>query len=253
MTAHPPLLRDKRIAVMGSGSGLGLAVARAAEAAGAEVLGIDREARFDHLAELYRLDPGDPASVDALAQALPDDLDGLALFPALPDGPPARQLAHGLAAPKRLAALLAPRLAPGAGIVVRGATADANRTGALAAIRAGASLAPGDCDAFAERWSLNAEPTRTPRLIGWAMTAWAQSRAVAWPGLRVNAVIPAAPDGRLPLALAADLGLDAGDGASIAARAAIFLLSDLAQGLTGASLAADGGLSAQTQTRLEGL
>ncbi|MBN8292089.1 hypothetical protein JI664_08950 [Rhodobacter sp. NTK016B] len=253
MTAPLPLLRDKRIAVMGSGSGLGLAVARAAEAAGAEVLGIDAEARFDHLAELYRVDPGDPASVDALAQALPDDLDGLALFPALPDGPPARQLAEALAAPKRLAAMLAPRLPKGAGIVVRGATVDKARPGALAAIRAGVSLQPGASETFAATWALDTEPTGTARLIGWAIAAWALGRAQAWPSLRVNAVIPAQPDGRLPLARAAELGLDAGEGAAIAARAAIFLLSDLAQGLTGASLAADGGHSAQIQTRLEGL
>jgi enoyl-[acyl-carrier-protein] reductase (NADH) len=38
-----------------------------------------------------------------------------------------------------------------------------------------------------------------------------------------------------------------------AAQAAVFMFSALAAGMTGSALAADGGLSAETQTSLEGL
>lgn len=251
MAPLPPLLHGRRIAVLGSASGLGLAVAGACAAAGAEVLGIDSTPRFDHLAEFYRADLDDPAAMDAVAAALPEGLDGLALFPALPEGAPARQLAQALAAPRRLAGQMAPRLAPGGALLLRGTAGDGDRAAHLAAIRAGAALKPGDAAAFAARWGLDAEPGRTPRLIGWALQAWALAHATRWPGLRVNTLIPAAPDGRLPPAQA--LGQDPATGAALAARAAVFLLSDLSQGLTGASLAADGGLSATMQTRLEGL
>lgn len=253
MQAMPPLLTGRKIVVLGSSRGLGLTVSAACAAAGAEVLGVDDVARFDHLAELYRTDPGDPAAMDAVAAALPDAIDGLALVPAVTDSAPAVQLAQALAAPLRLAALIAPRLAPGAAVVVRGAPPATDRPASLAAIRAGIALRAGDSAGYAERWGLTAEPTRTPRLIGWAMQAWAMAHAHAWPGVRVNALIPATPDGRLPPALVAATGTEAAHGAKLAARAALFLLSDLSQGLTGAALAADGGLSARMQTRLEGL
>lgn len=248
-----PLLAGKRIAVLGSASGLGLAVAAAAEAAGAEVLGIDGAARFEHLSALYRIEPGETGAAEAVAAALPEGLDGLALLPAMPEGPPARQLAEALALPRLLGDLMGPRMAPGGAILVRGAGDDAQRAGALGAIRAGVSLRPGQGAAFAARWGLDTEPTGTPRLIGWAMQAWAMGRATRWPRIRVNALLTAAPDGRLPTAQAAALGLDPSAGPALAARAAVFLLSDLAAGLTGASLAADGGAGAQLKTSLEGL
>ena len=186
MSGMPPILHGRRVAVLGSGQGLGLAVAAAAEAAGAEVLGVDAQARFDHLSALYRADPADPAAMDAVAAALPDGIDALALFPPLPDGDPARQLAAGLAAPLRLAALLAPRLARGGAIVVQGAAPAPDRADSLAAIRAGGALRPGGAAAFAAAWGLTAEPARTPRVIGWAMQAaipicW-RTAPPPWPG-----------------------------------------------------------------------
>lgn len=248
----PTLLMGRRIAVLGSGSGLGLAVARAAEAAGAEVLGIDPDPAFAHVAELYRADPGDGAAMEAVAAALPEGLDGLALFPDL-SGDPARVLAQGVMGPRLLAEALAPRLAPGAAIVARAAPATPERTQALPMIRAALALRPDGLAPFPARWGLDAEPGKALALAGWAMAAWVMARAHAWPGLRVNAVAPAAPDGRLPPALAARMGRPEAEGAEIAARATLFLLSGPAQGLTGAVLAADGGLQAQIQTSLEGL
>jgi NAD(P)-dependent dehydrogenase (short-subunit alcohol dehydrogenase family) len=251
-TIPPTLLSGRRVAVLGSGGGLGRAVAAAAQAAGAEVTGIDPRASFAHLDTLIRADLTDPAAIDAAAAALPDGLDALALFPDLPGTDPAAVLAHGVIAPLRLAQALAPRLAPGAAIVLRGAL-EMGRDGHLPAIRAARALRTGDLPAFVSRWGLDAEPARAPLLAGWALQAWALARAAAWPGLRINTVIPAAPDGRLPPAQAAALGLAEGDGTTLAARAALYLMSPLSQGLTGAGIAADGGLSARLQTGHEGL
>jgi len=248
----PTLLQGRRIVVLGSASGLGRAVARACEVAGAEVLGVDGAAVFDHLAALYRTDLTDPAAMDAVATALPEGIDGLALFPALEGLAPAQTLAQGLLAPRHLTEALAHKLVPGGAIVARAAPPHAAWAASLAQVRAAAALRRDDLDAFVTRWGLDAEPTLAPRLVGWGMLAWVMANRWTWSaqGLRVNALTPASSDGHLPPAVSVHT---TADGADIVARAAVFLLSGLSQGLTGANLAADGGLSAQIQTRLEGL
>jgi len=248
----PTLLTGRRVAVLGSGGGLGRAMAAAARAAGAQVLGIDPRAAFADVDALYRFDPADTDAPQALAAALPEGLDALALFPDLTALDPAATLEQGVTLPIRLAQALAPRLTPGAAIVARAASGP-ERDSHLAAIRAACALRPGEGPGFAERWGLRAEPGRAPLLAGWAMGAWALSRATRWPGIRVNAIAPATADGRLPPASAAALGLAEGEGPLIAARAALILMSPLTQGLTGACLAADGGQAAQMQSVHEGL
>lgn len=253
MQTLPPLLTGRRIAVLGSASGLGLAVAAACNGAGAEVLGIDSVARFDHVTTFYKTEPGDPLAMDAVAGALPDGLDGLALFPAMGDGTDG--LAAALAAPKRLAELMAPRMAQRGAIVACAAPVTGAWGASLGLIRAAAALRPGDEAEFAVRWSIAVEPALGARAIGWGMLAWVMAHRWTWAaqGIRVNALTPAEPNGFLPPAIAAARGLDAADGPRLVAQAALFLLSSLSEGVTGANLAADGGASAQTQTSLEGL
>jgi NAD(P)-dependent dehydrogenase (short-subunit alcohol dehydrogenase family) len=251
LAAIPPtLLAGRRIAVLGSGGGLGRAVARAAQAAGAEVLGIGAQPVFDHVSAFYRADPGD---MQAVAAALPEGLDGLALFPDLTASEPAQVLAQGVIGPRLLAHALAPRMARGASIVVRAAPMGDDWAATLSMIRAAMALRPDDLAGFVPRWGLAAEPTRAPRLAGWAMGAWAMANRWTWAGVRVNALTPATPDGRLPPAIAAQLSRAEGDGPDLAAQTAVFLLSALSQGLTGANIAADGGMTAQMQTSLHGI
>ena len=100
-----------------------------------------------------------------------------------------------------------------------------------------------------------AEPALTPRLIAWAMEAWVMQHRWSWApqGPRTACLVTASLDGRLPPHIAAARGLEAGMGQHQAAQEAVFMFSALAAGMTGSSLAADGGLSAETQTSLEGL
>jgi NAD(P)-dependent dehydrogenase (short-subunit alcohol dehydrogenase family) len=251
----PPLLPGRRVVVLGSGGGLGRAVALTAEAAGAEVLGVDEARVFDGLAALYRADLADPAALDAAAAALPEGIAALALFPDPGAGDAASVLARALVAPRRLAEALAPKLAPGAAIVARGAPPHAAWHEALAETRAAAALRWEDVAGFVTRWRLDAEPARAVRTAGWGMLAWVAARRWTWAarGVRVNALTPAAPDGRLPPEVAAARGVEAGRGTEDAARAALFLMSDLSVGLTGANVAADGGLSARISAQLDGL
>lgn len=251
MAPMPPLLAGRTVAVLGSSQGLGRAVAAACAASGAEVLGIDSTPVFDDLAAFYRFDPADPLAMDAVAAALPEGLDGLALFPAQPAGVAA--LGPALAAPKQLAALVAPRMAPGGAVVVRAAPRTGDWAGALGLVRAAMALRPGAEAGFAATWDMAREPSRAAQAVGWGMLAFAMAQAWAWPGVRINALVPAAPDGRLTPQVSAARGLDAAEGPALAAQAAVFLLCPLSAGLTGAVLAADGGLSARIQTSLEGL
>lgn len=252
---QPALLSGKRIAVLGSASGLGLAVARALDAAGAEVHGIDDERGFEGVAAFYRADLTDADAIAATAHALPEGLDGLALFPALPGGGPRDVLAHGLLAPRLLAASLAPRLGHGAAIVLRGAPVTGHWADCLPETRAAMALRHDGVERFVAQWGLALDPARTARTVGWALAGFAMAQRWAWAGqgVRINALSPASPDGRLPPEIVAATGQEAAAGPHHAASAALFLLSDLSRGLTGAVLAADGGLSAQTMCRLDGL
>lgn len=251
----PPLLAGRQVVVLGSGSGLGRAVALAAEGAGAEVLGIDDRRAFDGLTALYQADLADPAALDAAAAALPEGIDALALLPDPGAGDPASVLARALLAPRHLALAAMPKLAPGAAIVTRAAPPHETWAGSLARTRAAAALRWDDLAGFVQRWGLTAEPALAPRIAGWGMLAWAQAHRWTWAArrIRVNALTPAAPDGRLPPAISAARGVEAGAGSTGAANAALFLMSDLSAGLTGANIAADGGLSAQILTQLDGL
>lgn len=251
----PLLLAGKRVVVLGSGSGLGQAVARYAETAGAEVLGVDDRKVFDGLAALYHADLHDPAALDAAAHALPDGIDGLALLPDPGTGGPQQTLARALLAPRHLARALAPKLAHGAALLACGAPPHGTWRAQLGETRAAAALRWDDLDGFAARWGLLAEPDRTTRTAGWAMLAWVMAQHARWAdrAIRLNALTPASHDGRLPPDIVAASGQDAASGTDTAARAALFLLSDLSQGLTGANLAADGGLCARIMTSLDGL
>jgi NAD(P)-dependent dehydrogenase (short-subunit alcohol dehydrogenase family) len=250
-----PLLTGKRVLVLGSGSGLGRAVALAAEAAGAEVLGLDDRKSFDGVSALYRADLTDPAALEAAVAALPDGIDALALLPDPGEGGPETVLARALLAPRHLAEALAPRLAANASIVARAAPPGAGWAAALSETRAAMALRWDDLPGFVARWGLNAEPARALRTAGWGMLAWVMAQRLRGAGrsLRLNAITPAAPDGRLPPAAVAASGQDAAAGTAQAAAAALFLMSDLARGLTGANIAADGGLSARITSSLDGL
>lgn len=256
MSNLPPLLPGKRIAVLGSAGGLGLAVAEAASDAGAEVIGIDAVAGFAHVSEFFHVDPGDLGAIERLIALLPEGLDGLCLFGEPGAAMRADQaVLRCVAGPTRLAEGLAARMAPGAAIVTQGAPHTPERDAHLALIRAALALRPETAQGFGARWGLEAEPHLVAKTIGWAMAAWAMRHRWTWAARqqRTACVITATPDGRLPAQIAALRGAEGARGQTEAAQAAIFVLSDHSAGLTGAVLTADGGLTAQIQTTLDGL
>lgn len=237
-------VHGKRIAVLGSNSGLGLAVARDLALAGASVIGIDAHPVYDHLDSFLRADPRAAGLMVDVAAALPEGLDGLALFPRL-EGGVAEVIAQGITAPLTLARALAPRMGAGAVIVTRAYGPHAERGRHQAAVRAALALRAGGEADFATLWNLQAEPVWAPRIAGWANLAFVQRQGL---GPRLNAVTPARPDGHFD-ALAHPV---AQSGPEVVAQAVTYLLSDRARGVTGANLAVDGGRSARIEAALLG-
>lgn len=251
----PGLLRAKRIAVLGSARGLGLAVAQAAEAAGAEVHGIDNERRFEGLAAFYQADISDASALSAVAAALPEGLNGLVACPDLDALAPKETLVLGLLAPRVLSEAVAPRMAQGASLVLRGAPLTPQWTEHLSEIRAAMALRHEDAGEFVTRWGLHLDPARTVRTVGWGLLAWVMAHRWrhAARDIRMNVFSPASPNGRLPPEIVSARSHDAATGITDAAQAALFLLSDMSRGMTGANLAVDGGMSAQALCRADGI
>lgn len=254
------LLTGKRIAVLGSSTGLGRSVVTALARAGASVTGIDATPVHDGLDSFLHADPADGGLMVDVAAALPDGLDGLALFPHIA-GDPARVLTQGVTAPLTLARALTPRMGQGASIVTRAFGAHADKARHLGAVRGALALRVGDEAAFAKRWGLLGEPVWAERIAGWANLAFAQDIGQ---GPRRNTVSVGRMDGHFdsvpPMGMGRDMmvaghdtGGDAtGCGPDVVAQAVVFLLSDLARGLTGVNLAADGGRSARIEAVLGG-
>ena len=112
------LVKGKRIIVTGSSSGIGWETCRILSEQGAEVLGIDLNKNFDHVEEFYRADLSDKATIDALIDVLPDDIDGLVNNAGLPPTQNASLLLKvNLIGLKHLTYGMIPKLADGASIV----------------------------------------------------------------------------------------------------------------------------------------
>ncbi|SON98661.1 hypothetical protein XFF6970_240050 [Xanthomonas citri pv. fuscans] len=81
-------LQSKTIVVTGVASGIGAEVARLARFHGAKVIGVDRTPVQMTLHGFHQADLGDPASIDALVKALPDQIDALANIAGVPGTAP---------------------------------------------------------------------------------------------------------------------------------------------------------------------
>lgn len=111
-------LQNKTIVVTGVASGIGAEVARLARFHGATVIGVDRTPVQMSLHGFHQADLGDPASIDALVQALPARVDALANVAGVPGTAPLEVVARvnylGL---RHLSQALLPRMTPGGSII----------------------------------------------------------------------------------------------------------------------------------------
>jgi NAD(P)-dependent dehydrogenase (short-subunit alcohol dehydrogenase family) len=261
------LLAGKTVVVTGSASGIGLETARLCAAMGARVLGVDVTKAFDHVDELYRADLSDPRAVDALVEALPEGIDGLANVAGLPPtAPPARVLAVNYWGLKRLTEGLAEggKLAAGASVVNLASLAGIGWPEARAAIRDAWEVPMEGIDAFADRHGIGAEGGRSYFFSKEALIAWTLRDRWRWRdrGIRMNAVSPGPVETPILADFVATLGprveedmrvMDRPGRPDDVAPVVAFLLSDMSRWLRGAELHADGGMASHILCGRHGL
>jgi NAD(P)-dependent dehydrogenase (short-subunit alcohol dehydrogenase family) len=241
-------LRDKTVVVTGAASGIGAAVAALAEHEGAKVIGLDRNATGGQLV----VDLEVPASIEAVADALPERIDALLNVAGVPGTlPPATVLAVNFLGLRHLTELLRPRMVGGA--VVSVASTAGAQWGAVAVeideLLASRSMAEG-----LEWYAESAPKMPAYNFSKAALIRWTMGVAFSWrsEGPRVCTVSPGAVDtpilgdfresmGPVLGAITQLLGRD-GRPEDIA-PAVCFLAGESARWINGVDLVVDGGFS----------
>lgn len=259
------LVKGKRIVVTGSSSGIGWETSRILAEQGAEVLGVDVNKNFDHVEEFYRADLGDPRTIDALVDALPDDIDGLVNNAGLPPTVDASLLLRvNLIGLKRLTYGLIPKLADGASIVNVASLAGHGWPNAVDAIKASENLDFHNVDAFVARWKVSSEGGRSYFFSKEALIVWTMQNRWTWRdrGIRINAVSPGPVDTPILPDFVQTLGeraredrdtMDRPGTPEDIAPVIMFLLSDMTEWIRGFNIQADGGMASNLTLRAHGL
>ncbi len=259
------LLKGKKIVVTGSASGIGLEIARIAAAQGATVLGVDVTKSFEHVEELYRADLSDKRTIEALVEALPSGVDGIANNAGLPPTRPAdKLLAVNLVGLKYFTELMIPKLNDGASIVNVASLAGFGWPQAVDAIRASADLDFDDIPTFIDRWGVSNEGGRSYFFSKEALIVWTMQNRWTWRdrGIRMNAVSPGPVNTPIIGDFLETLGARAEEDARVMDRpgeatdiapVVAFLLSDMTSWIRGTNIPVDGGMSSNILCGMHGL
>ena len=112
------ILKGKKIIVTGCSSGIGWETAKDIKKLGGTVLGVDLNMTTDNVDEFYKADLSDKMTIEALVDALPSGVDGIANIAGVPPTAPAELvLKVNLVGLKYFTELMVPKLADGASIV----------------------------------------------------------------------------------------------------------------------------------------
>jgi NAD(P)-dependent dehydrogenase (short-subunit alcohol dehydrogenase family) len=259
------LLQGKKIIVTGTSSGIGYETARLLTSQGATVLGVDLNKSFDHVEEFYKADLGDKRTIEALVDALPNGIDGIANNAGLPPTAQARKvLAVNLVGLKYFTNLMIPKLNTGASIVNLASLAGFGWPQAVDAIKAVDDLDFDNIDAFMSRWNVTNEGGRSYFFSKEALVVWTMQNRWTWRdrGIRMNSVSPGPVDTPILKDFLETLGARAEEDARVMDRpgtpadiapVVAFLLSDMTSWIRGANIPADGGMSSNLLCNIHGL
>jgi NAD(P)-dependent dehydrogenase (short-subunit alcohol dehydrogenase family) len=249
------MLKDKTIIVTGSASGIGYQTARHLTAQGATVLGVDLNKNFDHVEEFYRADLSDQRTIEALVEALPDNIDGIANIAGLPPTAPAEMvLKVNLVGLKYFTQLMIPKLSEGASIVNLASLAGFGWQQSVEAIRAGENLDFDNVPDFAARWNISNEAGRSYFFSKEALVVWTMKNRWTWrdQNIRMNSISPGPVDTPILKDFLETLGSRAEEDARVMDRpgtpvdiapVVAFLLSDMTGWIRGTNIPVDGGMS----------
>ena len=251
--------------VTGSSSGIGWETARILSEQGAEVLGVDLNKNFDHVEEFYRADLSDAATIHALADVLPDGIDGLVNNAGLPPTKPANLLLKvNLIGLKRLTLALIPKLNDGASIVNVASLAGFGWQNSIDAIKAAERLDFHNVDDFVARWAVSSEGGRSYFFSKEALVVWTMQNRWTWRdrGIRMNSVSPGPVDTPILGDFLQTLGARAEEDRRVMDRPGtpediapiiMFLLSDMTSWLRGTNIHSDGGMASNLLCNMHGL
>lgn len=259
------LLKGKTIIVTGTASGIGLETARLCTKLGATVLGVDLTKRFDHVEEFYRADLSDPRTIDALVDALPSGIDGIANIAGLPPTAPADKVLNvNLFGLKRFTLGMIDKLADGASIVNLASLAGFGWQQSIEAIGASQHVDMDALGPFMKRYQITNEGGRSYFFSKEALIAWTMQNRWTWRdrGIRMNTVSPGPVDTPILGDFLQTLGARADEDARVMDRpgkpedvapVVAFLLSDMTAWIRGTNIPVDGGMSSNILCEMHGL
>jgi len=257
-------LQGKRIIVTGAASGIGAETAKQLKAAGAGVIGMDRNTPEADVDEFIRADLSDPAAIDAAAAAVGGEVNGLCNVAGLPPTagrvPVMRVNVLGL---QRLTGALTGKLSDGASIVNVASLAGTGWPEAVEQIKGWQANGNFDnVDAVCEE--LGIDDVRSYFFSKEVLIVWTMQNRWTWRdrGIRMNCVSPGPVETPILPDFLATLGERAEEDMRLMDRpgtprdiapAIVFLCGDDSAWIRGANLHCDGGMSSHIYTEMNGL
>jgi NAD(P)-dependent dehydrogenase (short-subunit alcohol dehydrogenase family) len=258
------MLKNKTIIVTGVSSGIGQETAKQAKAAGATVIGVDRNAPNIPLDAFHQVDLMDERALGALIEALREvKADGLANIAGVPPTAPAEIVVSvNLVALKKLTLGIVDSLNDGASIVNLASLAGIGWEAEIDKIAASNDLTHQGVAEFCVTHGITAQNSYF--FSKQALVAFTHENRWTWRdrGVRMNAVSPGPVDTPILGDFLETLGERAEEDARIMDRpgnpgdiapVVNFLLSDGSTWLRGINIACDGGMRAHIDATSNGL
>lgn len=258
------MLTGKTIIVTGVSSGIGQETAKQVKAAGARVIGLDRNVPTVALDAFYQVDFTDEAALDAVIEPLKgEQADGLANIAGVPPTAPKEVVVTvNLVALKKLTLGLIDSFKDGASIINLASLAGLGWEAEVAKIKAAEGLSYAGVEAFCTSQEITA--ANSYFFTKQALVAWTHEHRWTWRdrGIRMNAVSPGPVDTPILGDFIETLGdraeedmriMDRPGAPTDIAPVVTFLLSDGSIWLRGVNIPCDGGMRAHIESTSNGL
>ena len=251
----------KTVVVTGVASGIGAETARLLKAAGAKVIGMDRNETRENVDQFIQLDLADPASIDAAVAQVESGIDALCNVAGVPPTPgPEVVLKVNFIGLRHLTEAIVDKLNNGASIVNVASLAGVKWVQNIETVRAGLKMASNDdVKGFVEQHNIVADGIHSSAAYPFSkelVIAWSIKNANRWAdrGIRVNVISPGPVDTPIIGDFVKSFGAHADDDIENAggagtvggiASAIVFLANDSSAWINGQNIGTDGGLQAK--------
>ena len=260
---------SKTVVVTGTASGIGAETARLLKAAGAKVIGLDRNVTTENVDQFIQIDLSDSASIDAAVAQIPQGIDALCNVAGVPPTPgPEMVIKVNFIGLRQLTEALIEKMNDNASIINVSSVAGVMWSQNIANVKLGLALASNDdVKAFIEAHNIVSDGKESNAAYPFSkqmVNAWSVQNASRWAdrGIRINVVSPgpvATPiidDFVKSFGAKADEDIEAAGGAGKAediAPTIVYMAHESSSWVSGQNVATDGGLQAQIMRKMLGL